>query len=229
MANVTLTTEFLLLRFSEVRELHLVHTAFAEYFLLTAISYHRYATICIPLRHDVIMDRGLPPSDMADVIRGIPQMRPPSSSACFCGHWRLPHFLCEMPTKLKLAYVDVWPNEIRLLVGTFVLILLPLSLITVSYGSIARAMLRIKSPRVRRKSLGTCGCHLLVVTPFYGSNMVVCIGPNSSFSGTFDTFLTLFYTLITPTLNPLIYTLSNKDVKGAGRRILGKDQSSEKG
>ncbi|XP_038599383.1 putative olfactory receptor 2B8 [Tachyglossus aculeatus] len=146
-----------------------------------------------------------------------------------CGYWRLPHFLCEMTTMLKLAYVDVRANEIHLLLDTLVLILLPLSLITVSYGSIARAMLRIKSPLDWRKSLGTCGSHRLVVTPFYGTNTVVYIWPYSSFSGTFDKFLTLFYTVVTPTLNPLIYTLRSKDVKGVVRRILGKDPSSEKG
>ncbi|XP_007656757.2 olfactory receptor 2H1-like [Ornithorhynchus anatinus] len=134
-----------------------------------------------------------------------------------------------MPAMLKLACVDVRANEIQLFVGTLVLILLPLSLITVSYGSIARAVLRIKSPRVWRKALGTCGSHLLVVTLFYGSITAVYVWPGSSFSGTWDKFLTLFYTVVTPTLNPLIYTLRNKDMKGAVRRILGKGQSSEKG
>ncbi|XP_038614739.1 olfactory receptor 2G3-like [Tachyglossus aculeatus] len=121
-----------------------------------------------------------------------------------CGHRRLPHFLCEMPAMLKMAYVDVRANEIQLLVGTLVLILLPLSLITVSHGSNARAVLRIKSPWVWKKALGTCGSHLLVVTLFYESITVVYIWPNSSFSGILDMFLTLFYTVVTPTLNPLI-------------------------
>ncbi|XP_038598589.1 olfactory receptor 2G3-like [Tachyglossus aculeatus] len=115
-----------------------------------------------------------------------------------CGHRRLPHFFSEMSAMLKLACVDVWANEVQLFVGILVLILLPLSLITVSYGSIVRAVLRIKSIRVWRKALGTCGSHLLVVTLFYGSNTVVYIWPNSSFSGTLDKFLTLFYTMVDP-------------------------------
>ncbi|XP_038599144.1 olfactory receptor 2G3-like [Tachyglossus aculeatus] len=121
-----------------------------------------------------------------------------------CGHWRLLHFFCEMPAMLKLACVDVRTNEIQVFVGILVTILLSLSLITVSYGSIARAVLRIKSPWVWRKVLGTCGAHLLVVTLFCGSIMMVYIRPNNSFTGTLDRFLTLFYTVVTPTLNPLI-------------------------
>ncbi|XP_038598735.1 olfactory receptor 10-like [Tachyglossus aculeatus] len=132
-----------------------------------------------------------------------------------CGHQRLPHFTYEMPALLKLAYVDVRDNEIQLFVGTL--------------GSIARTVLKIKSPQVWRKALGTCGSHLLLVTLFYGSIMVVYIWPNSSFSGPLYKFLTLFLSVVIPTFNHLIYTLRNKDVKGAVRRILGKDQSSEKG
>ncbi|XP_038598221.1 olfactory receptor 2G3-like [Tachyglossus aculeatus] len=204
-----------------------------ECVLLAVMALDRHAAICRPLRYTAIMHPRLcrtlvglawlsgvgDTAIQATVIFRLPR----------CGHRLLPHFLCEMPALLKLSCVDVRGNEIQLFVGTLVLILLPLSLITVSYGSIARAVLRIKSRRVWRKALGTCGSHLLVVTLFYGSITVVYIWPNSSFSGTLDKFLTLFYTVVTPTLNPLIYTLRNKDVKGAVRRILGKDQSLEKG
>ncbi|XP_038597794.1 olfactory receptor 2G2-like [Tachyglossus aculeatus] len=113
-----------------------------------------------------------------------------------CGHQLLPHFTCEIPALLKLACVDVRANEIQLFVGTLVLNLLPLSMITVSYRSIAWAMLRIKSPQGWRKALGTCGSYLLVVTLFYRSIRVVYIWPNSSFSGTLGKFLTLFYTVV---------------------------------
>ncbi|XP_038598263.1 olfactory receptor 2G3-like [Tachyglossus aculeatus] len=97
-------------------------------------------------------------------------------------HQRLSHFLCEMLTMLKLACVDVRANEIQLFVDTLALTLLPFNLITVSYGSNTRAMLRIYI----------------------------------SFSGTLDKFLTVFFTVATPTLNPLIYTLRNKDEASSG-------------
>ncbi|XP_038598094.1 olfactory receptor 2H1-like [Tachyglossus aculeatus] len=93
--------------------------------------------------------------------------------------------------------------------------------------SIVWVVLKVTSPRIWREALGTCKSHLLVVTFCYWSTTAVYIWPNSSFSGTLDKFLT-FYKVVTPTLNPLIYTLRKKDVKGVVRRILGKDQSSEK-
>ncbi|XP_038598739.1 olfactory receptor 2G3-like [Tachyglossus aculeatus] len=142
---------------------------------------------------------------------------------------------CYPAVCLPLHYSTVMHSRLCRTLGdpgfgdTLVLILLPLSLITVSYGSIVPAMLRIKSPQVWRKTLSTCGSHLLVITLFYGSIMVVHIWPSSSFSVTLYKFLTLFNTAVTPTLNPLIYTLRNKDVKGAVRRIMESDQSSEAG
>ncbi|XP_038597680.1 olfactory receptor 10-like [Tachyglossus aculeatus] len=104
----------------------------------------------------------------------------------------------NMFAMLKLTCVDVRANEIQFFVGTLVMILLSLSLFTVSYRSIARDVLRSKSPLVWRKALGSCRAHLLVVTLYYGSITVVYIWPNSSFTGTLDKFLTLFYTLVTP-------------------------------
>ncbi|XP_038598381.1 olfactory receptor 2G3-like [Tachyglossus aculeatus] len=105
------------------------------------------------------------------------------------------HYTTVMHSRLCRALVAL-ASEIQLFVGTLVLILLPLSLIMVSYGSIVRVMLRIKSPQVWRKTLGTCGSHFLVITLFYGSILVVHIWPNSSFSGTSYKFLTLFNTAI---------------------------------
>ncbi|KAM7333322.1 hypothetical protein ACRRTK_006642 [Alexandromys fortis] len=96
---------------------------------------------------------------------------------------------------------------------------------TISYGSyaqIARAVLKIKSMAGRRKAAGTCGSHLLVVSLFYGSGIYTYLQPKGSYSESNGKFVALFYTIIIPMLNPLIYTLRNKDVKGALWRVLGR-------
>ncbi|XP_001520595.3 olfactory receptor 2G3-like [Ornithorhynchus anatinus] len=200
-----------------------------ECVLLTIMAFDRYAAVCRPLHYMTIMHprlcQGLAAvawlSGMGNsAIQSTITLRLPR-----CGNRRIPNFGCEVPTMIKLACVDIRANEVVLFIATLILVLLPIALIVVSYGFIARAALRIKSSQAWRKALGTCGSHLLVVTLFFGMTSIIYIQPNSSFSKNSGKFLTLFYTVITPTLNPLIYTLRNKDMKGALRRLLGKDQS----
>ncbi|XP_038597693.1 olfactory receptor 2G3-like [Tachyglossus aculeatus] len=188
--------------------------------LLALMALDSHADVCRPLHYTIVMHPRL-----CQALVGMAWLSGVWDTAiqatfifCLprCGRQRLPHFICEMLVLLKLACVDVRANEIQLFVGTLVLNLLPL------------IVLRIKLPQVWRKALGTCGFHLLVVTIFYGSITVIYIWHNSSLSETLDKFLTLFYTVVTPTLNPLFYTLRNMYVKGAQRRILGKDENSEK-
>ena len=136
-----------------------------------------------------------------------------------CGHRRLHHFFCEVPSMIKLACVDIHANEVQLFIASLVLLLLPLALILMSYGHIVKAIIRIKSVQAWHKALGTCGSHLMVVCLFYGTITAVYIQPNSSYAHTYGKFISLFYTVVTPALNPLIYTLRNKDVKGALGRL----------
>ncbi|KAI4552509.1 hypothetical protein MJT46_017160 [Ovis ammon polii x Ovis aries] len=147
-----------------------------------------------------------------------------------CGNHRIYHFICEVPAMVKLACVNIHANEVQLFMASLVLLLLPLTLILISYGCIAQAVMRIRSAQAWRKALGTCGSHLLVVTLFYGTITAVYIQPKSSYAHSQGKFITLLYTVVTPTLNPLIYTLRNKDVKGALKRLVQKDraQQSEK-
>ncbi|XP_038617402.1 olfactory receptor 2G3-like [Tachyglossus aculeatus] len=203
-----------------------------ECVLLTIMAFDRYAAICRPLHYMTVMHprlcQGLAAmawlSGMGNsAIQSTITLRLPR-----CGNRHIPNFACEVPTMIKLACVAIRVNKVVLFIATLILALLPIALIVVSYGFIARTALRIKSAHAWRKSLGTCGSHLLVVTLFFGMTSVIYIHPNSSFSKSSGKFLTLFYTVITPTLNPLIYTLRNKDMIGALRRLLGKDQSSGK-
>ena len=201
-----------------------------ECVLLTIMAFDRYVAVCRPLNYTSIMHPSFCKA-LAGVawlsgvgntlIQGTITLRLPR-----CGHRHLHHFLCEVPAMVKLACVDIQANEVQLFVATLVLLLLPVALILVSYGFIVQAVMKIKSVQAWRKALGTCGSHLLVVFLFFGPSSAIYIQPKRSYGRSQGKFLTLFYTVVTPTLNPLIYTLRNKDVKGALRKLLRRGQSS---
>ena len=119
---------------------------------------------------------------------------------------------------LKLACTNTSVNEAELFAVSVFFLVVPLSLILVSYGHITRAVLKIKSAQGRQKAFGTCGSHLMVVIIFFGTLISMYLQPPSSYSQDVNKSIALFYTLVTPLLNPLIYTLRNKEVKGALRR-----------
>nr|XP_008260925.1 olfactory receptor 2G3-like [Oryctolagus cuniculus] len=207
-------------------------TGSTECVLLAVMAFDRYAAVCKPLHYTTVMNPQLCQA-LAGVawlsgtgnalIQGTVTLRLPR-----CGHRLLHHFFCEVPSMIKLACVDIHANEVQLFFASLVLLLLPLALILTSYGHIARAVVRIKSVQAWHKALGTCGSHLMVVTLFYGSITAVYIQPNSSYSQTHGKFISLFYTVVTPMLNPLIYTLRNKDVKGALVRLFHRDPTTYK-
>ncbi|KAM6184978.1 olfactory receptor 2G3-like [Rhynchocyon petersi] len=200
-----------------------------ECVLLAVMAFDRYAAVCKPLHYSAVMNPRLCQA-LAGVawlcgmgnalIQGTITLRLPH-----CGHQRLYHFFCEVPSMIKLACVDIHANEVQLFVASLVLLLLPLSLILMSYGYIGKAVIRTGSVQAWHKALGTCGSHLMVVSLFYGTVTAVYIQPNSSYAHTQGKFLSLFYTVVTPTLNPLIYTLRNKDVKGALKRLFNRNLS----
>ncbi|XP_007522271.3 olfactory receptor 2G3-like [Erinaceus europaeus] len=201
-----------------------------ECVLLTIMAFDRYVAVCRPLNYTTIMHPSFCKAlaGMAwlsgvgnTLIQGTITLRLPR-----CGHHQLHHFLCEVPAMIKLACVDIRANEVQLFVATLVLLLLPVSLILVSYGFIAQAVIKIKSVQAWHKALGTCGSHLVVVSLFFGTSSAIYIQPKRSYGHIQGKFLTLFYTVVTPTLNPLIYTLRNKDVKGALKRLLRREQIS---
>ncbi|XP_004622163.2 olfactory receptor 2G3-like [Sorex araneus] len=196
-----------------------------EAVLLTIMAFDRYVAVCKPLNYTTIMH----PSFCKALawVSGIGNsliqvsitLRLPR-----CGRRRLDHFVCEVPAMVKLACIDTHANEVQLFVATLVLLLIPVSLILVSYGLIVQAVVKLKSAQAWRKVLGTCGSHLIVVSFFFGTSSVIYIKPQKYYGYVDGKFLTLFYGVLTPTLNPLIYTLRNKDVKGALRRLLRIDE-----
>uniref|UniRef100_A0A8C3W7M2 Olfactory receptor n=1 Tax=Catagonus wagneri TaxID=51154 RepID=A0A8C3W7M2_9CETA len=196
-----------------------------ECILLGVMALDRYAAVCKPLHYTVIMHPhlcalmvstswiiGFANSLLQTVLIFILPL---------CGRNKLDHFFCEVPPLLKLACVDTSMNE-----SDVIILFIPVALIMFSYSQIVRAVLKIKSTAGQRKAFETCGSHLSVVSLFYGSAIYAYLQPSSNGSKDRGKFTSLFYTIITPMVNPLIYTLRNKDVKGAVRRVLWKDSAS---
>ncbi|XP_006898221.1 PREDICTED: olfactory receptor 10-like [Elephantulus edwardii] len=197
-----------------------------ECLLLVVMAFDRYAAVCRPLHYTTIMHPRLCQTLAAIswlggfmnslVQTGLMMAMP------LCGLHHLNHFFCEMTVFLKLACEDTQGTEVKMFVARAIILLLPVSLILVSYAHITRAVLRVNSVAGRRKAFGTCGSHLVVVSLFYGSAIYTYLQPTSTYSQSEGKFAALFYTIITPMLNPVIYTLRNKDVKGALRKVLWK-------
>ncbi|XP_002721688.3 putative olfactory receptor 2B8 [Oryctolagus cuniculus] len=204
-----------------------------ECVLLSVMAYDRYAAVCRPLHYLVIVHPQLCLQLVVtawltgfgnSVVQTALTMTLP-----LCGRNQVDHFFCEVPVMLKLACTDTAINEAELFAVSVVFLVVPLSLILVSYGHIARAVLKMKSAQGRRKAFGTCGSHLLVVVIFFGTLISMYLQPPSSYSQDVNKSIALFYTLVTPLLNPLIYTLRNKEVKGALRRLAERMPDSRKG
>ncbi|KAG8511095.1 Olfactory receptor 2B2 [Galemys pyrenaicus] len=195
-----------------------------ECLLLAVMSFDRFVAICRPLHYSVIMHQRLCLQlSAASWISGFSNSVLQSTLTLqmpLCGHKEVDHFFCEVPALLKLSCADTTANEAELFFISVLFLLIPLTLILISYAFIARAVLRIKSAEGRRKAFGTCGSHLVVVSLFYGTAIYMYLQPPSPASKDRGKMVSLFYGIITPMLNPLIYTLRNKDVKGAFKRLM---------
>ncbi|MBZ3879518.1 Olfactory receptor 2AG2 [Sciurus carolinensis] len=140
----------------------------------------------------------------------------------FCMSSEIRHLLCEIPPLLKLACADTSRYELMVYVTGVTFLLLPLSAIVASYTLILFTVLHVPSKEGRKKALVTCSSHLTVVGMFYGAATFMYVLPSSFHSPKQDNIISVFYTIVTPALNPLIYSLRNKEVMGSLRRVLGK-------
>lgn len=197
-----------------------------ECVLLAVMAYDRFTAICKPLHYSVLMHPQLC-WKLVSVAWGVGLlnslvMSPVTMKLPRCGRCRVKHFLCEMPALIKIACVDTVAVESTVFILPVIIVLVPLSLILISYSYIALAVLRMKSAAGRRKAFNTCGSHLTVVSLFYGNIIYMYMQPGNNSSQDQGKFLTLFYNLVTPMLNPVIYTLRNKDVKGALKRLVSR-------
>ncbi|XP_053428495.1 putative olfactory receptor 2W6 [Nycticebus coucang] len=200
-----------------------------ECILLSVMAYDRFVAVCKPLHYMAIMHPRLCLQLAAFAwLSGIANsilMSPLTMSLGRCCRRSINHFVCEMPAIIRISCVDSSRVEGLAFFLAIPIVLVPLTMILVSYGYIAAAVLRISSAAGRRKAFNTCSSHMAVVSLFYSSIIYMYMQPGNVASQDRGKFLTLFYCLVTPTLNPFIYTLRNKDVKGAMWKVLGKDCS----
>ncbi|XP_037695550.1 olfactory receptor 10A5-like [Choloepus didactylus] len=197
-----------------------------ECFLLATMAYDRFVAICNPLHYPVIMNQRTCAKLVATCwFPGAPVATVQAAwlfSFPFCRTNRVNHFFCDSPPVLKLVCADTALFEIYAIIGTILFVMIPCLLILCSYTCIAAAILKIPSAKGKQKAFSTCSSHLLVVSLFYVSLSLTYFRPKSNNSPESKKLLSLSYTVVTPMLNPIIYSLRNNEVKNALCRIFHK-------
>ncbi|XP_074087905.1 olfactory receptor 10AG1-like [Macrotis lagotis] len=194
-----------------------------ECLFLTVMAYDRYVAICKPLYYPLIMN----PQKCNQLVTGAWVIGIPIQiaqtwqifSLSFCGSNKLNHVFCDIVPILKLACGDTSMSELSVFCGAIIFVTFPALLIFWSYNNIIKTILKLPSAMGRRKAFSTCSSHLIVVGLFYGSAIIVYLRPKSSHSPEVDKVLALFYTIVTPLFNPLIYSLRNRDVIAAIKQL----------
>ncbi|XP_042762559.1 olfactory receptor 10A3 [Panthera leo] len=190
-----------------------------ECFLLGAMAYDRFAAICHPLSYPMIMNkRVFMKLVMFSWVAGIMVATVQTTwvfSFPFCGPNEINHISCETPAVLELACADTFLFEIYAFTGTILIVMVPFVLILLSYIRILFAILKMPSATGRQKAFSTCASHLTSVTLFYGTANMTYIQPKSGYSPETKKVMSLSYSLLTPLLNPLIYSLRNSEMKRA--------------
>ncbi|XP_008060825.1 olfactory receptor 10A3 [Carlito syrichta] len=188
-----------------------------ECFLLGAMAYDRFAAICHPLNYPMMMNkRVLMKLVMFSWVSGIMVATVQTTwvfSFPFCGPNEINHLFCETPPVLELACADTFLFEIYAFAGTILIVMVPFLLILLSYIRVLFAILKMPSMTGRKKAFSTCASHLTSVTLFYGTANMTYLQPKSGYSPETKKLMSLAYTLLTPLLNPLIYSLRNSEMK----------------
>ncbi|XP_004865065.1 olfactory receptor 11G2 [Heterocephalus glaber] len=197
----------------------------SECFFLAVMAFDRYLAICKPLHYPSIMTRHLCTNlVLVCWILGFLWFLIPiiiTSQMSFCGSRIIDHFLCDPGPLLALACKKVAVIELVISTLSAVPVVILLLFIMGSYALILKAVLKVPSAAGKRKAFNTCGSHLAVVSLFYGSVLVMYGSPTSEHEAGMQKIVTLFYSVLTPLLNPVIYSLRNKDMKKALKRFLG--------
>ncbi|XP_016002813.2 olfactory receptor 10A3 [Rousettus aegyptiacus] len=190
-----------------------------ECFLLGAMAYDRFAAICHPLSYPMIMNKSVfIKLVMFSWVSGIMVATVQTSwvfSFPFCGPREINHLFCETPPVLELVCADTFLFEIYAFTGSILIIVAPFLLILLSYIRILFAILKMPSTTGRQKAFSTCASHLISVTLFYGTANMTYLQPKSGYSPEIKKLMSLAYTLLTPLLNPLIYSLRNSEMNRA--------------
>ncbi|XP_006892382.1 PREDICTED: olfactory receptor 5M11-like [Elephantulus edwardii] len=201
-----------------------------EFYMLAAMAYDRYMAICHPLRYSVKMSR-----KVCLCLATFPYVYGFSDGLFqsiltfrlnFCRSNIINHFYCADPPLIKLSCSDTYIKEHAMLISAGFNLSTSLTIILVSYVFIIAAILRIKSAEGRHKAFSTCGSHVIAVTLFYGTLFCMYIRPPTDKNVEESKIIAVFYTFVSPVLNPLIYSLRNKDVKRALKNVLGRKVST---
>ncbi|XP_072269979.1 olfactory receptor 2D3-like [Pyxicephalus adspersus] len=197
--------------------------AASESSLLAAMAYDRYIAICNPLRYLVIMNRDVclyivsiiwVIGSIYGAIHTANTFRLP-----FCGSKVLHHYFCDIPVLLKISCIDTFSNEVTVFAVGGVLMVGCFLIIVASYMRILFFVISVQKGHGRKKGFSTCIAHLIVIMLFYGSGSFMYFRPKSDLLADKEWLLSLFYSGITPLLNPMIYSLRNQEVKGAFRKL----------
>ncbi|KAI4071462.1 olfactory receptor family 5 subfamily AN member 1 [Homo sapiens] len=195
----------------------------SESCLMTAMAYDRYAAICNPLLYSSIMS----PTLCVWMVLGAYMTGLTASlfqigallQLHFCGSNVIRHFFCDMPQLLILSCTDTFFVQVMTAILTMFFGIASALVIMISYGYIGISIMKITSAKGRSKAFNTCASHLTAVSLFYTSGIFVYLSSSSGGSSSFDRFASVFYTVVIPMLNPFIYSLRNKEIKDALKRL----------
>ncbi|XP_037699183.1 olfactory receptor 13G1 [Choloepus didactylus] len=195
----------------------------AEMVLFTTMAYDRYLAICFPLRYSTIMNYHMCVA-LLSIVMAIAVTNSWVHTGLilrltFCGPNTIDHFFCEIPPLLALSCSPVRINEVMVYVADITLAVGDFTLTCISYGFIIAAILRIRSAEGKKKAFSTCSSHLIVVSLYYSPVIYTYIRPASSYTFERDKVVAALYTLVTPTLNPIVYSFRNKDMQTGIRKV----------
>ncbi|KAG8434191.1 hypothetical protein GDO86_012531 [Hymenochirus boettgeri] len=197
--------------------------ACTECFLLAVMAYDRFIAICHPLHYTTIINRKVcillviaswSASALHSLLHSLMVSR-----LQFCGSNKIHHFFCDMAPLLRLSCSDTSINKLLIYTEGGLPVLIPFIIVLTSYVRIISSIVNICSAEGRYKAFSTCSSHLIVVILFYGTIAFMYLRPSSSFSLNYDRIVSVVYTVVAPMLNPFIYSLRNKEVKGALKKI----------
>ncbi|XP_030042661.1 olfactory receptor 1009-like [Microcaecilia unicolor] len=195
-----------------------------EFYLLTAMAYDRYVAICNPLRYSIVMNKRV--CALLSVICwviGLLDVLPHSvflAYSSFCRHNVINHLFCDFRSMLQLSCSDTSVSKLLMSTLDFGSALLSLVFILVSYSQIFYSILRMQSVKGRYKAFSTCSSHLMVVSIYSGGVFFVYLRPTSKNVSSVDKLIDSFYNTVIPMLNPIIYSLRNKDIKAALKKLI---------